>query len=59
LPSDARGIEFYTDASPDLGGHPRRVAWSGEREGVRVEGEFAKITCVIVKDTQTKGSEYG
>ena len=48
LPEGVAGIEFYTEVPPDLGVHPLRPTWSGPRPGVRVEGEYAKIACVIV-----------
>lgn len=52
LPTGARGIEFITDLEPDSGSSPRRVNWSGPREGVIVEGEFAKIKAVVIRNTQ-------
>jgi hypothetical protein len=49
LPADRNGIEFYTDIEPNPGGKPTEVRWSGggPRAGVRTDGEFAKISCVI------------
>ena len=54
LPSGVRGIEFFTDAAPDEGGHPLQPRWSGNglNVDVRTEGGFAKIDCVVVKNTQ-------
>lgn len=52
LPQGARGIEFTTDVEPDPGGAPGRVEWSGPRQGVRVDGDIAKIDCVILRNTQ-------
>ncbi len=42
-----RGIEFTTDVEPDRGTRPGLVYWSGEREGVRNEDEWAKIKVQI------------
>lgn len=54
LPAGTRGIEFWTDVMPDADGSPSLVSWSGRgiNPGVWVEGEFAKIQCVITKNTQ-------
>ena len=41
--SNKRGIEFTTAVEPDRGTRPGLVYWSGEREGVRNEGDWAKI----------------
>ena len=51
LGAGQQGVEFFTDIAPDIGDHPDSVSWSGPpwRADVRVEGEFAKITCVVVK----------
>lgn len=48
LPLDEAGIEFYTAAEPDPGDHPTRAGWTGPRPGVRLDGEFAKITVDVV-----------
>lgn len=57
LPADTRGIEFYTGVPPDNAWNRSHVAWSarGRRDPaeVRIEDDFAKIACRIVKDTQT------
>ena len=38
------GIEFHTEVEPDRNTKPGGVLyWSGEREGVRTEDEYAKI----------------
>lgn len=52
LPGNTRGIEFRTDVPPDPGSPPRQAQWTGPRPGVRVEGEFAKITVEITRNTQ-------
>ena len=38
-----RGIKFWTDIPPDPGGIPGQPTWSGGTEGVRIEGDYAKI----------------
>jgi hypothetical protein len=42
-----RGIEFTTAVAPDRGTRPGLVYWSGEREGVRNEDDWAKIKVQI------------
>lgn len=45
-----KGIEFTTLVEPNSGGHPVWAEWSireGEREGVWVEDEYAKIKVSI------------
>jgi hypothetical protein len=42
-----RGIEFTTDVETDRGTRPGLVYWSGEREGVRNEDDWAKIKVQI------------
>ncbi len=44
LPLGEEGIEFWTDIPPDFGSPPGLVAWSRPRQGVCVEGEYAKIS---------------
>jgi hypothetical protein len=39
----ARGIKFKTDVPPDEGTPPHLALWSGDRPGVYIEGEYAKI----------------
>lgn len=51
-PEGTRGIEFTTAVPPDLGSARNRVDWSGQRTGVRVEGDIAKIEVVVTKNTQ-------
>ena len=48
-----RGIEFTTEVLPDPGGKPSLPTWSGPREGVVIENEFAKIRITVTKNTQT------
>lgn len=58
LPAGSRGIEFYTDVAPDPSHHPFEARWSGGglRTEVKTDGEFAKIGCVITKNTQSDAS---
>jgi hypothetical protein len=52
LPEGEKGIEFTTDVPPDKN-TPQRVArWTGPRVGVIVEGDYAKISVVITRNTQ-------
>ncbi len=41
------GIEFTTAVEPDRGTRPGLAYWSGDREGVRNEDEYAKIKVTI------------
>lgn len=43
LPDDRYGIEFLADVPPDPGCPPGHAYWSGPRDGVRVEDDYAKI----------------
>jgi hypothetical protein len=52
LPEGADGIEFTTESVPDPGCPPGQAFWSGEREGVRVENDFAKIPIAVTYCTQ-------
>lgn len=52
LPPGARGVEFDTDVSPDTGCRPHYPSWSGPRDGVEVDDEFAKIKIRVRKNTQ-------
>lgn len=50
LPDGSNGIEFWTEIAPDPGGRPAFPTWGGiPRDDVPVEGEFAKISCVITQ----------
>jgi hypothetical protein len=42
-----KGIEFLTAVEPDRCCRPGLVYWSGPREGVRVEDDYAKIAVKI------------
>jgi hypothetical protein len=48
-----RGVEFITQVPPDPLQPPRRARWTGPREGVRIEDDFAKLEATIVKNTQS------
>jgi hypothetical protein len=48
LPPDNTGIEFETAVEPDRNTPPGVVYWSGDREGVRNEGGYAKIKVQIL-----------
>jgi hypothetical protein len=56
LPDGTRGIEFYTPISPDSGEYPVHICWSREGRGTKdevlVEGDYAKIPCVVVRVRQ-------
>jgi hypothetical protein len=48
-----RGVEFTTPIPPDPLQPPGRARWTGPREGVRIEDDFAKLEATIVKNTQS------
>jgi hypothetical protein len=52
LPVGADGIEFTTEVLPDSGCPPMRANWSGNRNGVKLEDDFAKISVTITHCTQ-------
>jgi RHS repeat-associated protein len=52
LPEGTRGIEFTTDVPPDRYGIPGQPTWRGPREGVRVEGDFAKVKVLSIWTNQ-------
>lgn len=55
LPADAHGIEFYAFDEPDRNGRISLPTWTGVvRPDIQVAGEFAKISCVITRNTQTE-----
>lgn len=49
LPDDKPGIEFYTDVAPSPGTPPHWARWRGPRRGVRIDGDWAKISINITK----------
>lgn len=53
LPEGSRGVEFTTDVKPDRNSPPGQAYWRGPREGVIVDGEFAKIRVTILRNTQS------
>jgi hypothetical protein len=54
-----RGVEFYTNVSPDAPNRGQNYWTPAFNEGVRLEDGYAKIDCVIVKNTQTEGGSHG
>lgn len=52
LPDGIRGIEFTTDVPPDRDTPPWAARWTGPRDGVIVEGEYAKIKVTVTRNTQ-------
>jgi hypothetical protein len=46
------GIEFNTDVPPDPGSPPGYAVWSGPRDGVTVEEDYARIRVRVVRNTQ-------
>mmetsp|Transcript_9017 Transcript_9017/g.13175 ORF Transcript_9017/g.13175 Transcript_9017/m.13175 type:complete len:145 (-) Transcript_9017:18-452(-) len=56
LADDAEGIEFFTPTAPDAGVAPGQARWTGPREGVKVEDDFAKIHVRITKTRYMDGS---
>jgi hypothetical protein len=52
LPPGQRGVEFVTDVPPDRETAPWLARWKGPREGVRIEGDYAKIEVVVTQNTQ-------
>ena len=43
IPPGKVGIEFTTDVLPDPNTPPHLATWSGNRPGVRTEGDYAKL----------------
>jgi hypothetical protein len=52
LPAGRKGIEFTTDMPPDEGCPPDLPTWRAGREGVTVEGDYARISVRVTKNTQ-------
>jgi hypothetical protein len=44
----AKGITFTTDVAPDANAPPGWALWSGEREGISLDGEYAKIKALEI-----------
>jgi hypothetical protein len=59
LPEGRRGIEFTTEVAPDYGCIPWQPVWSGPRDGVRLDGEFAIIKVTMTRNTQVEEVELG
>lgn len=55
LPENAVGIEFYTDVKPHGGTVPGHARWwPGDPGVVLVNGEYAKISVVVTRNTHRK-----
>ena len=52
LPDGDKGIEFTTDVPPDRNTPPSFARWTGPRDGVIIEGDYAKIKATIIRNTQ-------
>ena len=48
IPSRREGIEFTTDIPPDPNTPPHLAYWSGDRPGVRTEGDYAKLKVLTI-----------
>lgn len=48
IPPDKAGIEFTTDVPPDPNTPPHLATWSGDRPGVRTEGDYAKLKVLTI-----------
>ena len=48
IPEGKAGIEFTTDVPPDPNTPPYLATWSGNREGVRTEGDYAKLRVLTI-----------
>jgi hypothetical protein len=44
----AKGIIFTTDVAPDANAPPGWALWSGERDGISLDGEYAKIKALEI-----------
>jgi hypothetical protein len=52
MPLGVRGVEFITDVSPDPHTPPWLARWTGPRDGVIIEGDYAKIRVRVIRNTQ-------
>jgi hypothetical protein len=52
LPAGTRGIEFETDVAPDPSTPPWHARWTGPREGVRIQADYARIAVRITRVTR-------
>ena len=48
IPEGKAGIEFTTDVTPDPNTPPHLATWSGNRPGVRTEGDYAKLKVLTI-----------
>jgi hypothetical protein len=44
----AKGIIFTTDVAPDDNALPGWAIWSGDRKGISIDGDYAKIKVVEI-----------
>jgi hypothetical protein len=52
LPLGVRGVEFTADVPPDRNTPLWLARWTGARDGVIVEGDYAKIKVTVTRNTQ-------
>ena len=52
LPENRIGVEFMTSVRPTPGTPPFEARWRPGSEGVRVDGEFARIAIRVTRNTQ-------
>jgi len=52
LPKGARGIEFTSEIPPDPGTPPHLARWTKRRDGVIIEGDFARLRVRVTRNTQ-------
>ncbi|MDJ0897736.1 MAG: hypothetical protein QNJ55_02915 [Xenococcus sp. MO_188.B8] len=48
IPEGKKGIEFTTNIPPDPNTPPHLAYWSGNREGVKTEGGYAKLKVLTI-----------
>lgn len=48
MPQGKSGIEFTTDVPPDPNTPPHLATWSGNRPGVKTEGDYAKLKVLTI-----------
>lgn len=53
LPDGKKGIEFVTRVRPTPGTAPWEARWRPGTDGVRTEGDHAKISVRVTRNTQT------
>ncbi len=48
IPPGKEGIEFTTDVLPDGNTPPHLATWSGNRQGLVTEGDYAKLKVLTI-----------